>query len=129
MWFPIVLCFSNFKSLTEKHIESFKKVPQFYYIGKEDNNDPFEAKIENGKIYPANPSIISTDEIKQLCKYVGIDIKTRVPKIMELYKKLGVNVTFKIYDQKDHHSCLDFAPKDISSFIDGNLEKTQNLVK
>lgn len=118
------------EELSAEQVELFKTIPQFYYIGEGDNtNDPFEALIKNDEIIPKNPNIIKPNEIKQLCQYIGLEIKDRVPKIMELYKQLGINGFFKVYEDTDHKTCLEKASDDISKFIDENLEKEHNFIK
>ncbi len=82
-------------------IAEFKKVRQFYYMGIEDINDPFSSKEDkdSGILIPDYPSIISSDELKQMYKYIGkISNKDRLEKIQELYKESGINVRFEIYD-------------------------------
>ncbi len=83
------------------NMAEFKKVRQFYYMGKNDINDPFSSKEDkdSGILIPDYPSIISSDELKQMYKYIGkISNKDRLEKIQELYKESGINVRFEIYD-------------------------------
>lgn len=104
-------------------IKLFKEIPQFYYIGAADDNDPFVPDPENENM-PLYRDIIKPDEAKQLYEFIGYDmIRTRLPKIQQLYDELGINVVFKIYKDKHHKTTLEEAKEDISQFIDDNLTK------
>ena len=81
------------------NIDEFKKVRQFYYMGLKDTNDPFSAKKDNDIYIPYYPSIISSNELNQMYKYIGkVSNKDRLEKIQKLYKELSINVRFELYD-------------------------------
>ncbi len=91
----------NINGITDEKRALFKSIPQFYYMGKMDTqNDPFEADDKGTPIYS---SIIKKEEAQQLYKFVGKQMMPdRWNNIGLIYKKLGINATFKTYPSIGH---------------------------
>lgn len=91
----------DIEEITEEKIELFKKIKQFYYMGENDNNDPFE-QDENGNLLWKD--CIEPREAQQLNKYFGKEMMpTRWERFQKIYKELGVNATFKTYKEYGHN--------------------------
>lgn len=90
---------------TSLNIEEFKKVPQFYYMGMIDTNDPYEVLIDSdGNIKPKFPELIEDDEVRQMYKYLGEKmLDDRWKNSMKYYNDLGINATFKSYEGIGHN--------------------------
>lgn len=112
----------NLKELNdiEVNIEEFKKVPQFYYMGLKDNNDPFQK--EDKEI-----GIIEDNEMEQMHKILGKNmVEERWPTSMNFYKDLGINAIFKSYNTGHDPRP---AQEDIKEEINNILNKQNNLLK
>lgn len=78
------------------NINSFKKVKQFYYMGENDNNDPYI--FENGKI--KYQGIINKKELIELNKVFS---NKRWQNTIKFYNGLNINAKFKTYKNEDHN--------------------------
>ena len=79
-------------------LESFAKIPQFYFIGDQDNNDPAEVKeIVDGKYIPEYPDCYTTHETTQIHTLLGKTVQERFEKTKEYYEQYGINAKFKKY--------------------------------
>lgn len=111
--------------ITTIKIDEFKKIKQFYYMGSEDENDPFTSD-EKGKLKYSGT--IELDEAKQLYKYVGEKmIPERWDNIQKIYKDLGVNATFKTYSGYGHTPTP--AEEDIVNLLKSFKSKNNNKTK
>lgn len=112
------------------NIDEFKKVKQFYYMGMNDKNDPFEAKDVGGVLIPKYPELIEPEEIRQIYKYLGNNITgNRWENTKKIYNELGINATFKSYENVGHTPKP--ATEDITYFIKNtiNLSKKKSIWK
>lgn len=92
----------NIKEITDKKIEEFKKIKQFYYQSIDDDIDAFISTTKTSYT-PANPGVIKEEELKQLYNYLGRDMMNeRFKNTKKIYIKKNVNATFKIYQTSGH---------------------------
>ena len=94
----------NIEELTGKEfsvdkIEQFKQVPQIYYMGGQDNNNPF---VFDEHYEPCYKGMINKKELEQLYQIFGDSMSERWKKSQVLYKKLGVNSSFHTYESFGH---------------------------
>lgn len=80
-------------------IELFKHVKQIYYMGGQDNNNPF---IFNDNYEPYYSGMINKQELKQIYEIFGTSMNERWKKSQEFYKELGVNASFYTYEAFSH---------------------------
>ena len=98
--FPIELedSVKRFVETKDFDLESFAKIPQFYFIGDQDNNDPAEVKeIVDGKYIPEYPDCYTTHETTQIHTLLGKTVQERFEKTKEYYEQYGINAKFKKY--------------------------------
>lgn len=92
----------NITEFTKEKYEQFLKVKQFYYMGLQDDNDPF-AHSTNSLDMPKYPDAISKEEMKQLYRILGEDMTTKRWKTSQAYyNNLGVNALFASYESYGH---------------------------
>lgn len=102
LW-PIGL--GNIETLTgdpmnENKIEQFKNIKQVYYMGREDQNNPF---VWNQNHEPCHKEMIKQNELIQIDQIFGSSsMSERWKNAQELYKKFGVNASFYTYDGIGH---------------------------
>lgn len=102
------------------NVEEFKKVKQFYYMGMDDENDPFEAIDAEGILMPKYPELIEPEELRQMYKYLGNNMTgNRWENTMKFYNELGVDAIFKSYENVGHNPKS--ATEDITCFIQNNI--------
>ena len=138
--FPLGIC-----GLPE-HLDEYRNIPQFYYIGSNDENDPALCKCEfskerdangnkkplldeNGKVL--NPILTedgkyqalykeqySDDEVDTIYRLFGHTPQERFITTEKIYNSLGINATFRMYDG-DHITVIrnEEMRKDLNSFI------------
>lgn len=87
----------------QEKYEQFFKVKQFYYMGAKDKNDPF-THSDSDLSLPRFPDLISKEEMEQLYRILGRDMKIRWEKSQYYYKALGVNAYFETYEEFGHNS-------------------------
>lgn len=80
-------------------IEQFKDIPQIYYMGEQDNNNPF---IFNENYEPYYSGMINQQELKQIYQIFGDSMIERWKTSQGLYKELGVNSSFYTYGGFGH---------------------------
>lgn len=86
--------------ISPKQLEEFVQVPQFYYCGELDSNDPFVFGEDGETLYKG---LINTDELLQLYGVFGsTSMLDRWFRAQELYRNLGINADFKTYQQSGH---------------------------
>ena len=106
-------------------VDEFKNVRQFYYMGSEDDNDPFKMG-DDGKAW--YQGIIKDDELIQMYKIFGKhQVTERWEKSQDLYNLLGVNAVFKTYIGKGHEvACAkDDMENEIKNILNVEMEKTK----
>lgn len=92
----------NIKEFTDEQYESFLNVRQFYYMGLEDDNDPYSPSDKDPN-QTKHEDIISIEEMKQLHKFLGLDMTTtRWETTQKYYKEIGVNAEFESYEGFGH---------------------------
>lgn len=116
---------------------TFCSIPQLYYLGMEDNNDPAMAKIEVKedhveKIVPYYKENYTQHEIEQIHSLLGSNTQARFDTNETLYTSLGVNATFKRFSGS-HNTVLQNpeAYEYIKTFIGDVLAKekqSQNIL-
>lgn len=105
----------------------FKNIPQFYYMGELDDNDPF-ASLEKDATMPKYDSAITREELTQLHSILGQDMqKDRWINTQKIYHAFGVNAEFRTYKGYGHTSKP--AQKDLIKFIENQLDKNKNNTK
>ena len=113
-------------------LEAFRKVPQYYYMGEQDDNDPAEViTSDTGEIMPAWPESYTPSEVRLIHTLLGSNIQNRFDNNKRAYEEKGVNATFqKFYG--DHYTVVflqDIKTKkyiiheQIKEFINKVLEK------
>lgn len=117
LFYPVGV--GNLKCVTGEMLEEFKSIKQFYFQGNNDEVDAFKAVSEDNFI-PYFKGIIETDELKQLYKIFGRNIKDRWKKTQELYKELNCNVVFKSYDSE--HNYTDEIICDIKELLENEVK-------
>ena len=86
--------------ILSEHLKEFSQVPQFYYYGELDLNDPFVFDEDGEALYKG---LINTDELMQLYDVFGsTSMHDRWICAQKLYNDLGVNVDFMTYQQCGH---------------------------
>ena len=100
--------------------EAFCNIPQLYYIGTEDYNDPACPKTDgsydengdviplldsDGKIEPMNKENYTGKEIEQIFYLLGKNPGSRFNNNEEVYNSLGVNAVFKRFPG-EHNTVL-----------------------
>lgn len=94
--------------------DEFKLVPQYYFIGNKDFNDP--AKMYNGEaVYK---DAYTKEEATLINKLFGYDVQERFDNVKNMYKKMGINAKFEKFNG-DHNLLID----NNSNFI-----VTQNII-
>ncbi len=83
----------------DNKIEQFKDIPQIYYMGGQDHNNPF---VFNENYEPRYSGKINQQELEQIYQIFGNSMSERWVKSQELYKELGVNSSFYTYDGIGH---------------------------
>lgn len=93
------------------NMASFRKLPQFWFMGAEDNNDA--AKFDDGY----NP-----DERKLIFKLLGENMMPeRWENVQGIYKTTNIHARFETYEGVGHGTDLKIN-NDISSFFEKHLE-------
>lgn len=105
-------------------IEQFKDIPQIYYMGGQDSNNPF---VFNENYEPRYSGMINQQELEQIYQIFGNSMSERWVKSQELYKELGVNSSFYTYDGFGHDPRP--AKQDILLEIDSLLNNEMKDVK
>lgn len=105
-------------------IEQFKDIPQIYYMGGQDSNNPF---VFNENYEPRYSGMINQQELEQIYQIFGNLMSERWVKSQELYKELGVNSSFYTYDGFGHDPRP--AKQDILLEIDSLLNNEMKDVK
>lgn len=105
-------------------IEQFKDIPQIYYMGGQDSNNPF---VFNENYEPRYSGMINQQELEQIYQIFGNSMSERWVKSQELYKELGVNSSFYTYDGFGHDPIP--AKQDILLEIDSLLNNEMKDVK
>lgn len=106
----------NIDEITEEKVKKFRWLKQFYYQGMQDEIDAFENIGGEADLIPRYKGIISAEEMNQLYKVLGRDIKSRWHESQKFYKKLCKNVTLKTYENGGHN--LDAAIAGIKEMLD-----------
>ncbi len=105
----------NFSEITDEKIKKFTVIKQCYYQGRKDEIDAFQSVNDKGVI-PYYKGIITSDELKQLYKYLGKDINTRWENTQKIYNELCQNVILKTYENGEHN--LNEAVEDIKKLLE-----------
>lgn len=105
----------NFSEITDEKIKQFKSIKQFYYQGKNDEIDAFQS-IDGKGFIPYYKGIISSDELRQMYKFLGKDINTRWENTQKIYNELCQNVILKTYENGKHN--LNEAVEDIKELLE-----------
>lgn len=80
-------------------IEQFKHIKQIYYMGGQDDNNPF---IFNDNYEPYYSGMINQQELKQIYEIFGTSMSERWKTSQEFYKELSVNASFYTYEGFGH---------------------------
>lgn len=118
-------------------LDEFKKIPQFYYTGDEDYNDPAEINEEakkRGEFTPKHPDCYSTKETKIIHEILGDNIQIRFDNCQRIYQQLGINAFFQkfpgnhksIIQQKDSNG-YQLVHEKIKKFIIQVLQKEKEI--
>ena len=77
----------------------FKNIPQYYYIGKEDDNDPAMAVTDSdGCLHPRWEENYTLKEIYQIHTLLGKNIQERFDNNQRIYESFGVNAKFERFN-------------------------------
>ena len=87
--------------------EAFKSIPQYYYIGNQDYNDPAmvsdKSKDSQGELQPRYKENYTPHEITQIQTQLGKNPQERFDNNQRMYAQLGVNAKFQKFNG-DHNS-------------------------
>ena len=87
--------------------EAFKSIPQYYYIGNQDYNDPAmvsdKSKEDQGELQPRYKENYTPHEITQIQTQLGKNPQERFDNNQRMYAQLGVNAKFEKFNG-DHSS-------------------------
>ena len=78
--------------------EAFRQIPQLYYIGTEDYNDPAMLDTtyqQDGRLQPRYKENFTQEEIEQIYTLLGENPQVRFNNNEALYSELGINATFR----------------------------------
>ena len=81
--------------------KAFDSIPQYYYMGGADFNDPAEARIIDGKLMPWFGECYSPEEIGIIHTYLGKNGLERFDFVSSYYSD---ETLFKIFPGEDHNS-------------------------
>ena len=81
--------------------KAFDSIPQYYYMGGADFNDPAEARIIDGKLMPWFGECYSPEEIGIINTYLGKNGLERFDFVSSYYSD---ETLFKIFPGEDHNS-------------------------
>ena len=100
--FPLgVANVSNFNA------DAFKSIPQYYYIGNQDYNDPAmvsdKSQDSQGELQPRYKENYTPHEITQIQTQLGKNPQERFDNNQKMYAQLGVNAKFQKFNG-DHNS-------------------------
>lgn len=105
----------------------FKEIPQFYYMGDLDNNDPF-AHYDDNILTPKYKAIITKEELRQMQLILGENMQQeRWINTQKNYNKLGINAEFKTYKGYGHTPKP--AQNDLIKFIEKNLKNIKDCTR
>lgn len=110
----------NMEEITKEKVSSFTNIKQFYY---QDINDPIDSfkSVDDLGVTPFFPGIINEDELKQLYRILGKDIKTRWKSSQEIYNHLCKDITFKTYKIGEHKEKS--ALEEIKGLLENEIKK------
>lgn len=118
--------------------ETYKSIPQFHYIGEEDNVDPADTILDEfGNLKPKYSDTYTIKEIEQIHRIKGKNVLDRYNKTEKIYKELGVqNFEFKrypgnhqtVFENKDMNDNF-IVINDIKQFIGSVLSDKMNSQK
>lgn len=115
----------GFKDIGKEKLKLFKEIPQFYYIGDDDQNDPSKPaldfkKDEYGNYRLRDGGYYSLEQTHIIHDKISSDVQKRFDINQELYYSLGVNCLFKKYkgDHQINDEQLEF---DMFDFYDKNI--------
>lgn len=118
-------------------LEAFKEIPQYYYIGEQDTNDPAQVKsVEaNGEMLPYYPECYTAHEITQIHTLLGKNVQERFDNNKRIYEQFGINAIFqKIYGNHRTIALLQdvktgkyIVHENIVKFIKNVIEKEKEL--
>lgn len=119
------------------NLQTYKSIPQFHYIGEEDNVDPADTILDEfGNLKPKYSDTYTIKEIEQIHRIKGKNVLDRYNRTEKIYKELGMqNSKFMrypgnhstIFESKNENGDLIVA-NDIKNFIKDVLNY-QNSIK
>lgn len=104
---------NDIKSLTGKDfdLDTFSKLPQFYYMGGEDKNDAV----------PYNDAYNEQERTLIYSIYGETMMPDRWDKVQQIYQEAGINVTFKTYPKFGHRTSGEMN-NEIAAFFKSHLD-------
>lgn len=110
---------------SDEKIEQFKQVKQIYYMGGQDNNNPF---IFNEQGEPYSQGMINKDGLEQVERIFGHTMEERWVNAQKLYQQLGVYTSFYTYDNVGHNPrpARQDILLEIKAYLDMEKEKKKN---
>lgn len=123
----------GFKDICKEKLDLFKDIPQFYYIGESDQNDPSKPalnskKDENGNYTLRSGGYYSLEQTHIIHDEISSDVQKRFDINKNMYYLNGVNSVFKKY-KGDHQIKDDTLEADIIEFYENNIKKNQKIGK
>lgn len=107
------------------NIEAFKSIPQYYYIGNEDYNDPAQINKDNSPVFKEN---YTTDEVIKIKTILGKEPQERFDNIKRIYDSLNVNAIFKRFNG-DHTSIMKLKDNNGNFIVNESVEEFIKKIK
>lgn len=105
----------NIESVTDDMISEFKSIKQFYFQGIQDETDAYKSVSDDDYI-PYYKGVIEENELRQIYKIFGRNIKERWKRTQEIYRSLKCNSILKTYD--GGHNYTDEIINDIKELLE-----------
>ena len=112
----------GFNDLTRTNLELFKNIPQFYYMGKNDDSDPSKPRIINDKYIIKDGGFYSLEQVHIIHDIISSDVQKRFDIEQQIYLEEGVNAIFKKY-KGGHNIDDENLETDIIQFYEENIKK------
>lgn len=106
-------------------IESFKSIPQYYFMGNKDYNDPAQINKDSSPVFKEN---YKADEIIKIKTILGKEPQERFDNIKRIYNSLDVNAIFKRFNG-DHTSIMKLKDNNGNFIVNVSVEEFIKKIK
>lgn len=111
--------------------KAFKNVPQYYFIGDKDTNDPAaildDKKDINGNFIPKYIENYTPEEVTLIYRLLGKNTQERFDNNQRMYKLLGVNSVFVKFNG-DHSSIMRLRDNNGNFIVNKSVESFINKI-